>query len=208
MDLFKRVNSKGFLLLYLVVFACLLAMLLFQRSQTEKDERIIPEPFARFIVSPPRQIPQFLLHSAEGKVLTEQALRGKWSFVYFSQPRCRPDCEPVYSVLNHLRQLSASNQQQVLVINFDDEQAQERILAAQDLAVYSGDKAMLDSLADAFAFLFLRTDFTDHYQLEQQHSIFLVDPKGRVYARFEPPFTSLHIQKRFFSLREFYARTE
>jgi hypothetical protein len=67
---------------------------------------------------------------------------------------------------------------------------------------------MLEMLTEAFAFLSLRTDFADHYQLEQQHSIFLTDPKGRAYARFEPPYTSLQIQAEFIRLRDFYARTE
>jgi hypothetical protein len=132
----------------------------------------------------------------------------KWSFIYFSQPNCLPSCEAVFSVLNNLQQLSATNQRQVLVINFDHEQASVSLPAVDNLFIYSADKAMLDTLTEEFAFLFLRTDFVDHYQIEQQHSIFLTDPKGRVYARFEPPYTSLQIQDDFFTLRDFYARTE
>lgn len=208
MDVIKRVNSKGFLLLYLAVFACLLAILVFQQRMTEKDEREIPAELAAFIVSPPGRLPQFLLYSTEREVLTDQSLRGKWSFIYFSQPDCTPECEVVFSVLDNLKQLSATNRRQFLVINFDSEQATATIPAANGLPVYSGDKSMLAKLEEAFAFLYLRTDFAEHYQLEQQHSIFLTDPKGQVYARFEPPFTSLQLQQTFFQLRDFYARTE
>jgi hypothetical protein len=44
--------------------------------------------------------------------------------------------------------------------------------------------------------------------LEQQHSLFLIDPKGRLYARFEPPFSSVSLQQRFIEIRQFFARTE
>lgn len=208
MDVFKRVNSKGFLLLYLVVFACLLGVLVFQQLQVEKDERDIPAELAPVLVSPPARLPQFLLYSQDRQVLTDQSLLGKWSFVYFSQPRCLPACEAVFSVLTHLQQLSASNQRQVVVINFDTEKAGARFSAANYFPVYSGDEIMLETLTEAFAFLSLRNEFSDSYQWEQQHSIFLTDPKGRVYARFEPPYTSLTIQSTFFQLRDFYARTE
>lgn len=208
MDIFKRVNSKGFLLLYLLVFACLLGLFVFQQRQVENDERDIPAELAPYLVSPPARLPQFLLYSNEQNVLTDQSLLGKWSFIYFSEPHCLPECEAVFSVLENLQKLSASNRRQFFVINFDHEQARTAFPSAGQLPVYSADKAMLDSLAEAFAFLSLRTDSANSYQLEQQHSIFLADPKGRVYARFEPPFTSLQIQGAFFQLREFYARTE
>lgn len=208
MDLFKRVNSKGFLLLYLVVFACLLGLLLFQQLQVKKDERVIPTELAPLLISPPAHIPQFLLYSNERKVLTDQSLLGKWSFIYFSHPNCLPECEAVFTVLKNLQQLSATNRRQFLVINYDSEKATARLTAAKDFPVYSADKAMLEMLTEAFAFLSLRTDFADHYQLEQQHSVFLTDPKGRVYARFDPPYTSLQIQAEFIRLRDFYARTE
>lgn len=208
MDLFKRVNSKAFLLLYLVVFAGLLGVLVSQKLMSEKDERTIPAELAPYIVSPPGRIPQFLLYSGEGKVLTEQSLRDRWSFIYFSQPSCLPDCEAVFTVLDNLQDLSASNKRQFIVINYDSEKAKSGLPAAKGFQVYSADKAMMEKLTAAFAFLFLRTDFADNYLLEQQHSIFLTDPKGRVYARFEPPYTSLKIQAEFIRLRDFYARTE
>lgn len=208
MDLFKRVNSKGFLLLYLAVFVALLGILVFQQLKVEKDERDIPVELAPLLVSPPVTLPQFLLHSAQRQVLTEQSLMGKWSFIYFSEPHCQPGCDAVFSVLSNLQQLSASQQRQVVVINFDAEQAVSRLATLTHLPVYTGKENMLETLTEAFNFLFLRTELVDGYQLEQQHSIFLTDPKGRVYARFEPPYTSLNIQDDFIRLRDFYARTE
>jgi hypothetical protein len=115
----------------------------------------------------------------------------------------------VFAVLDNLQKLSATQQRQVLVMNFDAEQAASHFAELTNLSVYSGKETMLETLTQAFAFLSLRTDeLIEGYQLEQQHSIFLTDPKGRVYARFEPPYTSLNIQDDFIQLRDFYARTE
>jgi hypothetical protein len=67
---------------------------------------------------------------------------------------------------------------------------------------------MIEKLAHAFEFLFLRTDLAHGYLLEQQHHIYLLDPKGRVYAVFKPPFDSVMIQQIFLAIRTFYARNE
>ncbi len=210
--LFKRFNSKGFLLLYLVVFASLLTLWFFRMEQARYDHREIPESLRPVLVSPVKELPQFVLFDSDKQVLTEQSLLGKWSFIYFTHPRCLPQCEPVLSVMHNLKQLFASQDMQFLLINFDSRQLSadmQKIFADREMfPLYSGEKQMLTTVTEAFDFLYLRTDLEQGYSLEQQHSLFLTDPKGRLYARFEPPFTSLAIQQTFFQLRDFYARSE
>lgn len=206
---FKKFNSKGFLLLYLVVFGSLLTLWQMRLQQQQTDQRQIPAELSPLLVSPPQPLPQFLLYSADHKrVLTEQSLLGKWSFVYFTHPACLPQCEAVLEVMHNLQQFFASRELQFLLINFDSQQQQAMAKLNTDLPFYAADQQMTDLVADAFDFLSLRTPLQQGYSLEQQHSIFLVDPKARVYARFEPPYTSLGIQERFFKLRDFYARSE
>jgi cytochrome oxidase Cu insertion factor (SCO1/SenC/PrrC family) len=208
----KRFNSKGFLLLYLVVFACLLSLWLFRMQAVETEHRDIPPPLKPLVVSPAKTLPQFLLHDSHGGVLTDQSLKDKWSFIYFTHPACQPQCEPVLDVMQHLRSMSASPDIQFLLINFDAQQhidtASKQLDSDYGLPIYFADKAMIEKLSEAFAFLFLRTELERGYSLEQQHSLFLTDPKGRVYARFEPPYTSVEIQSQFLALRDFYARSE
>jgi cytochrome oxidase Cu insertion factor (SCO1/SenC/PrrC family) len=210
--LFKSFNSKGFLLLYLLVFAGMLLLWLSRLGDHGEENRNIPESLRAEIISPARPIPQFVLQSADRQVLTEQSLRGKWSFIYFTHPQCLPYCEPVLEVMENLQTLLAGADQQFVVINFDAERADElaALLASMDktIPVFSGDTSMLTLLTEAFAFLYLREDNGAGAEIEQQHSLFLTDPKGRLYARFEPPFTSLSLQQQFFALRDFYARSE
>lgn len=212
MKLFKSFNSKGFLLLYLVVFASLLLGWLYKTEQKQVDIREIPPSLAPFLRSPPLNLPQFLLYSDTQAVLTDQSLLGKWTYVYFTHPACLPQCQPVLSVMHNLQQLAAASETQFVLINFDSRQETLRppwwLRNTPSLPLYGGDKAILTELSEAFGFLYLRTPLERGYSLEQQHSIFLVDPKGRAYARFEPPFSSPLVQQQFLALRDFYARTE
>jgi len=206
---FKSFNSKGFLLLYLAVIVIMLMLWVSRLQMSQPEMRDIPDDLKPYLVSPPQPIPQFLLHSKDKQVLTNQSLEQHWSFVYFSHPQCQPECEPVLAVLENLKQYFAAADIQFLLINYDDQpldiDSQQR---KSPLAIYGGDNNVIDKLTQAFEFLYLRTEFEQGYGLEQQHDIFLVDPKGRVYARFELPFTSLTLQQHFFALRDFYARSE
>lgn len=212
MKLFKSFNSKGFLLLYLVVFASLLLVWLYQVEQKQTDKREIPPSLAPVLRSPPAQLDQFLLYSDSREVLTEQSLRGKWTYVYFTHPACLPQCEPVLSVMQNLQQMAAINETRFVSINFDPDQETQRpewwLENTPSLPLYGGKKAVVMELADKFEFLHLRTKLDKGYSLEQQHSVFLVDPKARVYARFDPPFSSPLIQQQFIAIRDFYARSE
>lgn len=212
MALFKSFNSKGFLLLYLVVFAGMLLLWLSRQDSHGEETREIPDTLRTELVSPARQIPQFLLQSASGQVFTEQSLRGKWTFIYFTHPHCLPYCQPVLEVLSNLQTMLANAEQQFVVINFDTARAGQlsSLLASldSDLTALHGQAPMQATISEAFEFLYLRENDGEATQIEQQHSLFLTDPKGRLYARFEPPYNSLSIQQQFFALRDFYARSE
>lgn len=207
---FKGFNSKGFLVLYLVVIVIMLMLWLSRLELSQPDTRKIPASLAPFLVSPARSLPQFLLLSKEKQVLTNQSFNQHWSFVYFSHPHCQPECAPVLAVMKNLKQYFAAQDIQFLLINFDSLQKQNAFLPAEDwaLPIYGGGETVIDNLTHAFDFLYLRNQFEQGYSIEQQHDIYLIDPKGRVYARFEPPFTSQLLQQRFFAIRDFYARTE
>lgn len=212
MKLFKSFNSKGFLLLYLVVFASVVLIWLYSVEQKQVDNREIPPSLAPTLRSPPLQLPQFLLYSDTRQVLTDQSLRGKWTYVYFTHPACLPQCEAVLSVMHNLQQLATASEMQFVLINFDSLQDTMRpswwLEHRSSLPLFGGDREIISMLTEAFEFLYLRTQQQQGYSLEQQHSIFLVDPKARVYARFEPPYSSPLVQQQFLALRDFYARSE
>jgi cytochrome oxidase Cu insertion factor (SCO1/SenC/PrrC family) len=205
----KNLNSKAFLLLYLFVVASLLLFWFVATQPAQKEYRDIPDEMRDVLFSPPLPLPQFLLQGNHQRVLTEQSLKGKWSWIYFYHPSCDSVCTPVLDVLNTLQTHYSQNDIQHIVINYDAAQ-NERVPSARytPFTIYFAEQRMLDQLVQHFNFLYLRTDYASGYSLEQQHSLFLIDPKGRLYARFEPPFSSVSLQQRFIEIRQFFARTE
>lgn len=204
----KSVNSKAFLGLYLVITLIILVLWISRMEFTQPDRRDIPDNLRKFLISPPQLIPQFVLQSHEKQVLTNVSLDGKWSFVYFTHLYCEPECAVVVKVVQHLQRLFAGSSIQFLIINFGDN-ADTATLSFPGLKTYGGSSDVIESITKSFDFLYLAPEeYENSLKVEQQHYIYLIDPQGRAYAVFKPPFTSLAIQKIFFQIRDFYARSE
>ena len=177
------------------------------------DKRVIPADLKAYLFSPYRKTPSLSM-TVNGKlVLTSELFNDKWSFVYFTHSGCLPECKTRLVAMNNLRESFANADFQFLAIDIDND-------AAEDLAVFLEKRRVklnvltvkqdaLDLLARAFHFIFLRTDYTNgRYLMEQQHTIFLLDPKGRIYAHFKRTLSGNKILTEFLKIRQFYAKTE
>lgn len=210
----KSPNSKCFLLTYLALVVFLLVL---WRGGTEaivSDQREIPSDLSAYLLSPPTEIASLYLENKQA--LTSDIFNEKWSFVYFSHHQCLPSCSQALKLLSSLRESFSSKNIQFIIIELDPDKGPSLdkltlFLEAQDLALMpiTASVEVTRQLASQFKELFLITNHPDgRYQIEQQHQLFIVDPKGRVYARFPKPYTSSMIQKAFVSIRLFYAQTE
>jgi len=182
----------------------------------QEELREIPADMQEYISSPARHLPDVSLNTKNKLALTNGWFNDKWSFVYFSHGQCLPACLPILTTLRELKSGLANKDVQFLVIGIDSEnetaeQLDEFLIAQRmDATSATASTEMIDQLARYFIALFLKTDFSDgSYQIEQEHHVFLVDPKGRVYATFMPPYlSSAKIKEHFLKLRRFYAKTE
>ena len=204
--LIKNFNSKRFLLIYLLIVATLLGFML-QVQQAPVDHRTLPEQLRPYLLSPPAKLPSILLRRADDYVLTADWFNDKWSFVYFTHHQCAPDCLAVFSVLDNLSARIADRDVQILLVRIHD--LERPLLLPESLAKSSteaiADPVLLASLGKTFDFWF----FEDASgQVHQHHSLYVVDPKGRVYARMNPPYTSLALHRLFNEVRRFYAVSE
>jgi len=180
-----------------------------------EDTRDIPIDMQAYIASPALPLPTFLLETNGKLALTNKWFDDKWSFVYFTHGHCLPVCQPSLKTMSELQASFANSDFQFLTIGLDSqhETADELDLflksQAFEFTAATADLVEIDMLSKAFIALYLQTDFTDgSYQIEQEHHIFLVDPKGRIYARFKPPYSSASISAQFLKLRHFYAKSE
>ncbi|NOQ94507.1 MAG: redoxin domain-containing protein [Methylophaga sp.] len=180
-----------------------------------EDLREIPVDMQSYISSPSISLPSFSLDIKEKLALTNDWFVDKWTFVYFTHGHCLPACQPSLEKMNELQAAFANSDFQFLAVGIDsehetvDELAQFLDSNSLKLTAATASSDEIDTLARSFIALFLQTNFSDgSYQIEQEHHIFLVDPKGRVYATFKPPYSSATIRAKFLKLRYFYAKTE
>lgn len=211
----KGLNSKCFLISYLMIVGFLLVLWMNSLPLMNKEQREIPVAMQAYIASPARPLPEFSLNTDHKLALTNIWFNGKWSFVYFSHSHCLPACQPALQTMKHLQSAFANTDFQFLVIGIDTQHETVNELASflhgekLDFKVATASATIIDELASTFIALFLQTDYADgRYQIEQEHHLFVVDPKGRVYATFKPPFNPALIQAQFLKLRYFYARSE
>jgi cytochrome oxidase Cu insertion factor (SCO1/SenC/PrrC family) len=211
----KGLNSKCFLISYLMIVGFLLVLWMNRLPLMNEDQRDIPADMQTYIASPARQLPEFSLNTPNKLALTNHWFEGKWSFVYFSNSHCLPACQPALAEMNKLKASFANADFQFLVIGVDTEHETADQLATflqgqqLDFNTATASASIIEELARSFIALFLQTDYADgSYQIEQEHHLFVVDPKGRVYATFKPPFNHARIQAEFLKLRYFYAKSE
>ena len=126
-----------------------------------------------------------------------------------------PNCQPLLATMKGVKSSLASNSVQFLVVGIDSEhesteELNDFLLAQKlDVTAATAESSVIEMIAHTFLALFLQTDYSDgSYMIEQEHHLFLVDPKGRLYATFEPPYNSQSIKQLFFKSRQFYAKSE
>lgn len=216
-DITKGLNSKRFLFTYLIIIGFLLVFWINQLPLLHEDKRQIPADMQEYLESPPRHLPKISLNTNSKQVLTSDYFVGKWSFVYFSHRHCMPACKPSLDMMKSVQSSFSNNDFQFLVVGLDVENNETAsnladFLRQQGFDFDVGSTASLSKLEEltrAFIALFLKTTYTDgSYLIEQEHHTFIVDPKGRVYATFRPPYNIATIQANFLKLRHFYAKTE
>jgi cytochrome oxidase Cu insertion factor (SCO1/SenC/PrrC family) len=213
-DIPKNINSKRFLLTYLVIIMFLLLLWVIQLRAVHEDKREIPIEMLAYVESPPRVLPEMSLGFINKQALTNAWLKGKWTFVYFSHSNCLPLCRPALQAMDYIQSSFVNNHFQFLVIGLDgDNETQTNLtefLTSQqfDFDVATASSAKIEETAREFKALFLKTRTPDgRYAIEQEHHIFVLDPKGRIYATLRPPF-SIKVQEDVLNLRDFYARSE
>lgn len=210
----KGLNSKCFLITYLIIVGFLLVLWMNRLPLMQEDMREIPADLAPYLASPPRPLNVSMITDSK-LALTQDWFKDKWTFVYFSHVNCLPGCQPTLQTFSKLSKAFASNSVGFLVVGLDGQDqplsALSDMLTKHDIVVpvATANADVLESIARQFIALFLRTDYSDgSYLIEQEHHVFLVDPKGRVYATFQPPYQASSITALFSKIRLFYAKTE
>lgn len=202
-NIFEKVYSKRFLLTYLGLVALLLLFYLTVSPEQQSNPPASETHSMLTVFEPPLQIPQLLAYNVDNVVFTNEALVGKWSFVFFTSANCI-DCEAILKVLSNLKAGLANRAVQVVLIDTSGKQAEMLALSnshnlnAQVIATadFESDNAAL------FSFFTRSRAYASH---DLKQAVFLVNPKGLLAARYQAPFTSVLIRQSFIQIRSDYA---
>lgn len=148
----------------------------------------------------PQDIQPFHLTDKNNQIFNLKNLKNHWSFVFFGFTHCQMVCPTALSNLKEMQQQLQHNHinplPQIVFISVDPEND-----TASQLSEYlqsfdvrfegaSGDKQQLDALTKQFNVVYSKVypQGTDHdYSIEHSGTIFLVNPKGELYAVFTAP---------------------
>ena len=168
------------------------------------------EDFLSFLVSevnPPTDLPAFSLLDHHGRAFTNDGLKGKWNFLFFGYTFCPEICPTTINTLDAVYRKLKRDDLGVVFISFDP--ARDTIGQLAEYIPYfnekfigvSGKESETRVLTDALEVTYTRyvpegSDETD-YQFYHDTGIFLIDPKGRLAARFSAPHSPKFMAKKF-----------
>lgn len=203
-NMFKNIHSKRFLLTYLGLVALLLLFFLTFSQDQQSNPPSTESHSMLTMFEPALEIPQMLAYNVDNVVFTNDALVGKWSFVFFTSANCI-DCEAILKVLSNLKAGLANRAVQVVLIDTSGQQANELLALSQSQNLDAQVVATTSSLSDKSSLLSFFTRSRAYAQHDLEQAVFLVNPKGLLTARYQAPFTSVLIRQSFIQIRSEYA---
>lgn len=155
-----------------------------------------------------RSIPPFSLTDQQGQAITESFFDGQWSMVFFGYTHCPDICPMTMSIMdNVVDELAKSETQplQVVFVSVDPKRDTSDKLG-QYMAYFNEDfKGITGELADVLAMTgelgivasYTAIEGTSDYLVDHTASMLLVDPQGRIRAKFNAPHKADNIVNDF-----------
>ena len=149
-------------------------------------------------VSPPLALPNFYLRDQHGQAFDLNSLKGQWSILFFGFTQC-PDICP--ATLQQLAMLNNTMSQQTIAgvtpqtvfVSVDPKRDSEHLAEyveyfAKDFIGISGDMSEVVKLEQGIgAWHQYQTASDGNYQVAHSGELFLINPKGELQARLQPP---------------------
>jgi protein SCO1/2 len=196
----KMSTNKEFPVGTLVLFLSVVTLLMISLLTFSPGKKTIPGEL--IAVLRPEAIPlkPFTMTDQQGKIYTEQNLKGKWSFFFFGYTYCPDICPTTLSSLKLMTsQLKDEpdilNNTQIIFVSVDPERDTPEVLSSYMNyfgPLFTGITGFPNNLTDLtrqFSAAYIKEKETSpgNYLVSHTSSIFLVDPQARIVASFSPP---------------------
>ncbi len=172
------------------------------QSQAEEKKQLseLQSDLANTAVFPSdfRSIPAFNLLDQQSQAVSESLFSGQWSMVFFGYTHCPDICPMTMTIMNSVSKTLAEQQiedLQVVFISVDPKRDTADILGKY-MAFFNPEfKGITGELADVLALTnelgivasYTTIEGTDDYLVDHTASMLLIDPQGRVRAKFNAP---------------------
>jgi protein SCO1/2 len=152
----------------------------------------------------PRVLPPFRLTAADGSMITNASLQGRWSLVFLGFTRCPDVCPTTLQDLAMAQKawadLPAAVVPRILFVSVDPEHDTPQKVGAYtrffspDIQAATADLPMLEAFARSLGMVFMKVPTTGgDYDIDHSASVSLIDPQGRMAGLIQPPLESAKI---------------
>jgi protein SCO1/2 len=165
----------------------------------------------------PRPLEDFQFKDHAGRPFGPEQLKGQWSLVFFGYTSC-PDICPttmmlLAGVVENLRR-DMPETPRVLLVSVDPDRDDETRLAGyvghfgEAFVGLRGGPEQLQGFARQAGAMYERgaTDEQGNYVVAHTSSVFVVDPRGRLYAVFSPPHQVAAMSAQLLEIRRRFER--
>ncbi len=215
-----KANDKWFLsrpVLGLLLVICVAVSATIGWKLSSRTVLQVPQEIEEYLFWEARDLTAFTLIGAKDKTLTLEDLKGKWSFIFFGYTHCPDVCPITLSALGSVfkilqRDPANSPLIQGIFISVDPKRDTPELL--EEYVSYfntgftgvTGNTAQLDTITRQMNVLYtIHSDESEEsYLVSHNSTIFVVDPRGRLYGRFPPPLVPREIAEVFVKIRVFY----
>ena len=212
----ERILSKGSFALFLAITAAAIAFFGWRLSSDTTVQT--PAEIEDYLFWEARELTAFNLVAAENKAFNLESLKGKWSFIFFGYTHCPDICPATLSEMGAAFSILESNpvifpEIQGIFVSVDPKRDTPELLKEyvsyfdDEFSGVTGNTAQIDVLTRQMgALYFIDSENAEDtsYNVTHNSTIFLVDPKGRLYGRFPPPQIPQMIADKFTKIHAFY----
>lgn len=154
------------------------------------------------------------------KPVTKQRLEGRWTFVFFGFTHCPHVCPATLTQLGVVKKNIDSNEQaknnvQYFFISVDPDRDTVARLSeymshfskdfvgmrgrAEDIVVLEKQMLAFHRIVDKGA--------EKNYDVDHSAEVYLINPKGELVAKFQPPMQPVKVAEQFYELLDYYKHT-
>jgi protein SCO1/2 len=210
------VRQKLFVIIVLLAVGLLGAGLAFGPLQRHQASAADPALLGT-LWPEPKPLMDFVLSDDRGQPFGPGQLQGQWDLVFFGYTSCPDICPTTMAILEQMTILMREQGTQaprVLMVSLDPQRDDVEKLGryasyfGDNMVGVTGEPQQLDKLVNQIGAMYERgvPDAQGWYDIAHTSSVFVVDPRGRLYAVLSPPHQAAAMVSKLVGIEKHFER--